>query len=488
MKLKPTITATVIEDSISTAGSRVVTLQLRYPRIVHAEQLTHRAQNKNSGSSRAIPTKKMLKQIFSDPAMPVEWGSNKPGMQAGAELEGWRLWGVRKLWATAAKFAAIMSWGMMKLGAHKQIANRVTEPYQYMNTLITATVDAWEAYFVLRCHPDADPTIRDLAIEIQTAIETSTPMPLGQDQWHLPYVTREERKTLSIDKQLKLSTARCARVSFEPFDGNANIAKEVERHDMLVGSVPIHASPTEHQCRPLEEMERQYGNLTGWCQYRSVVEALAKMNPKISPRMRRKWTPADHERRNRRMREVESWMQESMLKDLGTASLPTQTTFKRQGIGGRLTPNSLTRTLVNSQTGEMISPNVFFGPGSSGHDGLTSTDKIALENSESLEKLGGAQPRVVNVDVTSAASPKKLIDIDDLTLREAHDRLSRNRAFVAGQSRPSGYPYPLDPLYTTGVVQEQEKPFEPLRLSDHASPLTDSGSASSGDSGGSSND
>ena len=432
MKLKPTITARVIEDSISPAGDRIITLQLRYPRIIHAEQLTHRNQNRNAGSSRAIPTKKMLAQIFNDPAMPSEWGSNRPGMQAGDALTGWRLFGVRSLWSLGAKFAAIMSWGMMKLGAHKQIANRVTEPYQYMNTLITASMESWGAYFDLRCHPDADPTIRDLAIEIQTAIETSTPMPLGFDEWHLPYVSQQERDELPIGMQLKLSTARCARVSFEPFDGNAAHEKEVERHNLLVGSRPVHASPTEHQARPMQGMEAQYGNLKGWRQYRYQVEAEAASRDhaegRITPWLRRTWTPEDHKRRNQRALEVQALMQQRMLKVMGTAELPTQTSFKRQSVDG-----SGRTTEFHRNRGQYVRPK------SSGHDPLTSDD------------------------------------------------------FFGASLRP-GYPYPLDstPIQADfGKDQPEERPTRastPFNLADHASPSTDSGSASSGDSGGSSND
>lgn len=436
MKLKPTITARVIEDSISPAGDRIITLQLRYPRIIHAEQLTHRNQNRNAGSSRAIPTKKMLAQIFNDPAMPTEWGSNRPGMQAGDALTGWRLFGVRSLWSIAAKFAAVMSWGMMKLGAHKQIANRVTEPYQYMNTLITASLESWHAYFDLRAHPDADPTIRDLAIENLTAIEMSTPMPLGFDEWHLPYVTQKERAELPLAMQLKLSTARCARVSFEPFDGNAAHEKEVERHNLLVGSRPVHASPTEHQARPMQGMEAQYGNLKGWRQYRYQVEADAAARDRAEGRktdwLRRTLTPEDHKRRNQRKLEVQALMQQRMLKDLGTAELPIKTSFARGGVVQKPV-GGLALTRNNSE---------YVVPKSSGLDPLTSDG-------------------------------------------------------IVGSGFRGGYPYPLEPTEPLPLssVHDWVDPKEhtkrvdtPFNLADHASPSTDSGSASSGDSGGSSND
>jgi len=78
--------ASVIADSISDEGIRLTTMQLRYPRFIHAELMTHRVFSRNASSSRAIPVAKMIEDIRRDPAMPIHWGSNKPGMQAGAEI------------------------------------------------------------------------------------------------------------------------------------------------------------------------------------------------------------------------------------------------------------------------------------------------------------------------------------------------------------------------------------------------------------------
>jgi hypothetical protein len=287
--MKPTILAKVIEDSISLAGVRFTTVQVRYPRIVLAELNTHRALSKNAGSSRAKPVKTMLKQIWSDPACPSEWGSNQPGMQAGAQLTGLRLFGVQALWRTHAKLSAAISWGMMKLGAHKQIANRVTEAHQYVDALLSGT--DWDNFDLLRCHPGADPTMRDLAIEIMVAIELSVPRVLRGGEWHLPYVLTDERVGLTLDDQKKLSVARCARISYTPFDGNPSVEKERERYDRLVGAQPIHASPTEHQATPTVGANERNGNLRGWKQHRQEVEAVL---PTYSgPRMRRDLTPAE---------------------------------------------------------------------------------------------------------------------------------------------------------------------------------------------------
>ncbi len=43
--------------------------------------------SRNSASSRAIPTSKLIQRVENEPAMPVEWGKNKKGMSAEEELD-----------------------------------------------------------------------------------------------------------------------------------------------------------------------------------------------------------------------------------------------------------------------------------------------------------------------------------------------------------------------------------------------------------------
>lgn len=244
------------------------TLQMRYWRAIHAEFMTHRAFSRNAGSSRAIPVKTMLKQIWSDPAGPIHWGANQAGMQADAELRGWRLLAAKVVWRLSAKSAAFWSWLAMKIGLHKQVANRITEPYQYINVVVSAT--DWDNFFELRCHPDAQPEIQELADKIQEVISSTTPQLLKRGEWHLPYLLPEET-AYSLSTKIKLSVARCARVSYAPFDGNASIEAEIGRHDRLLSSRPIHASPAEHQAMCTGDITR-WKNFSGWMQYRQLVE------------------------------------------------------------------------------------------------------------------------------------------------------------------------------------------------------------------------
>lgn len=76
----------VLKDSVAPCGKRLTTWELTYPRFVHAELMTHRLFSRNSASSRAIPTEKLIERVEKDPAMPIFWGKNQKGMQAEVEM------------------------------------------------------------------------------------------------------------------------------------------------------------------------------------------------------------------------------------------------------------------------------------------------------------------------------------------------------------------------------------------------------------------
>ncbi|KQS84327.1 FAD-dependent thymidylate synthase [Rhizobium sp. Leaf383] len=297
-----TITAIIIADSISAYGPRITTLQLRYPRFIHAEFMTHRAFSRNASSSRAIPVQKLIQDIIDDTAMPLHWGKNQPGMQAREEHDGLvdhtvfepevrpdvpdylatvgtysggpvEAWDAARNWAihAAEQFAAA--------GYHKQIVNRLLEPFSHINVVVTAT--DWENFFELRDHPDAQPEIQVLARAIKDAMAASVPDELPAGLWHLPYATfdedlqtyADEHDMSLVDVALKVSVARCARVSYLTHDGRkTTVEEDVALHDKLVVAEPLHASPAEHQATPVQGRDR---NFNGWRQYRSVLEQTA---------------------------------------------------------------------------------------------------------------------------------------------------------------------------------------------------------------------
>lgn len=291
----PDYSAKIIADS-SHAGKRLTTFQVCYWRAIHGEVMTHRVFSRNAMSSRAVPVTKMLEQVLRYPAEPIFWGTNKPGMQAGEEMSPLTKGEAIGEWSRAAVSAAAHAKRLSDLGAHKQVANRLLEPFQWMHTIITAT--EWDNFWELRCHKDAMPEFQHLAElmrkEYLNNWAEGKVKELELGQWHLPYVLEAEYH-LPVSTLVKLSTARCARVSFNNHDGTSPIIdKDVKLHDDLVAGDPVHASPSEHQGTPypipvpkgwnlqdaLDDMTAnayahhvsRWGNFQGWGQYRKYIE------------------------------------------------------------------------------------------------------------------------------------------------------------------------------------------------------------------------
>ncbi|MBX5130722.1 thymidylate synthase [Rhizobium lentis] len=275
--------AKVVLASKPTNGAPpIITIHARYPRIIHAEIMTHRVFSRNARSSRAVPVATMLKEIRETPFVPWHWGANQKGMQAGAECDELIVVGSHweggphndrevkhersreAAWLLARDEAVHYADAFSNAGYHKQIANRLIEPFSFIDTLITST--SWANFLHLRDHTAAEPHFQDLAAMFREAIEGADYEPLEPGQWHLPYVPHWERSDIvkavtgkmwqqdwdEYDRLAlaKISVARCARISYKPFDGDASIEKELERYDLLVGSSPLHASPAEHQATP----------------------------------------------------------------------------------------------------------------------------------------------------------------------------------------------------------------------------------------------
>lgn len=270
------ISAKIIEDSMSPGGNRLTTLELCYPRFIHSEFLTHRVFSRNAMSSRAIPVAKMIDQVRDDPVVPMHWGANQPGMQASNEVAYPVMLEAIDVWRKAANDAANRAQQLLGLGIHKQVANRLLEPFQWMRTIVTAT--EWENFFALRNHKDAEPHFQLLAQVMARAMSESVPIrrpntPYDELGWHLPYVTYGERQSVKFHNLPKISAARCARVSFLTHDGaSPSLEADLALYERLVGSVPMHSSPVEHQACAGPLGFGASGNFIGWAQFRKGLE------------------------------------------------------------------------------------------------------------------------------------------------------------------------------------------------------------------------
>jgi thymidylate synthase ThyX len=295
--------AKVLADSLSPAGYRLTTLEATFPRFVLAEFNTHRVFSRNSASSRAIPIAKQLRRVLEDPYIPIEFGSNQPGMQAGAALSGDKRDAAEREWLHARDDAVRRVLGLVAdpdaisadddlletlgqveeairnrarpaewLNVHKQVANRLLEPFMWHTVIVTAT--EWDNFWNLRCHPDAQPEIRLVAEEMRAAMAASNPADLGSDDWHLPLLRPEDREEVeSTEDLIKISAGRCARVSYLTHAGKRDLSADIELHDRLLESG--HMSPLEHPAQPLSRKDlaasEWSGNFRGWRSYRKLI-------------------------------------------------------------------------------------------------------------------------------------------------------------------------------------------------------------------------
>jgi hypothetical protein len=192
----------------------------------------------------------------------------KLGMQAREELELADKEKAIKLWLEARDQMIAKAEEMSALGVHKQIVNRLTEPWMFITVLLTAT--EFDNWWALRCHPDAQPEIKWVADDMFRQYENGHPGRLNAGEWHLPLITwDDEMAGLSLDDLKKISTGRCARVSYLTHDGRRDHLEDIKLHDRLLES--NHWSPFEHCAQALDKPE-WVGNFVGWKQYRKFFK------------------------------------------------------------------------------------------------------------------------------------------------------------------------------------------------------------------------
>lgn len=258
----------VLADSISNEGKRLTTLELTFWRPILAELNTHRMLSKNSRSSRAVPVSKIIEEVTKCPWGPREWGLNQKGMQASKEIPNKLLHLCKCFWYSSAQYSAKAAGDLANLGLHKQIVNRLLEPFMCVHTVISGT--EWDNFFNLRISPLAQPEMMDLAVAMKKAMDKSTPELLKNGTWHLPYINNEDKEKNEIEVLKKVSAARCARVSYKTFDGTTDINKDLELAEKLLKDK--HLSCFEHIATPCSKTDYMLSNFKGWNQYRKFVE------------------------------------------------------------------------------------------------------------------------------------------------------------------------------------------------------------------------
>jgi thymidylate synthase ThyX len=262
--------AKVVLDSIGPQGVRLITTEVTHHRFVHSEFMTHCMFARNASSSRAIPFEKALARIEADPAMPVYWGMNQKGMSAEVELQGEEREKMERQWHAIIDDMVLKAKIVAGSGLHKQLVNRLLEFCSYITVVVTGTSDAYANYFSLRCTKFAQPEIKVQAEALREVVFASTPNTLHEYEWHTPYIQEDEKEKPWTDL-VKLSIARCARVSYLTQNGVRDPEEDFRLHDQLKENG--HWSPFDHvaQAYP-RNVNPHYGNgkFKGWMPYRRL--------------------------------------------------------------------------------------------------------------------------------------------------------------------------------------------------------------------------
>lgn len=303
------ISARIIADSKNDKGNRLTTFVLTMPRIVLAEFNTHRSISRNSASSRAIPFEKMLKSVEDNPFIPLRWQKDHSGMQGTEYFTHWKEIDILKSKWLRARDAAVKAAKDLNnemiytensydcstcsgVGLTKQLCNRLLEPFLYHTVIATAT--EWDNFFSLRAHKDAEIHIQDLAFKMLDAYNASEPKLLGLGEWHIPFgdniylpssIPIPEGLTLDEGVALRkvmVATARCARVSYNNFEGKDDYDADIKLYHRLLSSG--HMSPFEHCAQAgskYDSWSSYSGNFQGFVQLRKTIPGENKIDSRI---------------------------------------------------------------------------------------------------------------------------------------------------------------------------------------------------------------
>lgn len=293
----------VLRSVCANTGKEIITLILEYPRVIHAQLLTHRVFSKNSSSSRAVPAARAIEQIRENPAK-YFWTENQKGMQGTEITSEDKLHHINVLFDLAKETNIKIVEKLTDpegLNVHKQNACRLLEPFQNIRVCLTST--EWDNWDWLRIDPDAQGEIADLA-KAMHKVRTQMPRQfLEPGEWHLPFVESSRNpdtgdfeyfdsvgNVITLEQGKIISMSCTAQTSYRRLDTSLHKAEDM--YGKLFSGNKVHASPSEHQATPISpmvdagfnaedwpegvtHMGREYsfwsGNFNGWIQHRQLI-------------------------------------------------------------------------------------------------------------------------------------------------------------------------------------------------------------------------
>lgn len=255
--------AKIIADSVSPQGVRLTTMEVEYPHAIHKDIMTHCAFERNFLSFRAFPPEKVIKMIQADPFIPESFTKRAKGMAQGEPVENRERMLAESIWFEHRRHAIRTAERMLKLDIGKDQVNFILQDHAWIRGIITAT--HWDNFWALRADapPEAAPRpeVRRIATLMKQAYTNNIPADVNWNEYHLPFVYPNEqaagvRSAYDGDWNFwkKVSTGRCARISYLTHDGIRDPWHDVRLHDGLLGNG--HMSPFGHVAKPRMIVDR----------------------------------------------------------------------------------------------------------------------------------------------------------------------------------------------------------------------------------------
>lgn len=277
------IDSKIVLHSISQIGLEAITYEITIPKWMVAEVNTHKAEiERNSASSRAIPTATIIKKLEDDPFVFPTWYYNESGMTANESMDEadstyMTKWWKRRLYELLDGIDDIQ----LPSGKRpsKQQINRALEAWMWTKLVITFTLGGgigFNNFMALRDHKDAQPEFRTVAHMMHEQYHESERNLVRSSDVHFPYVdneTAEEVKRYLKGTEFRIvqekdfllalglvSAARCGRVTYMKQGAVYSIDEEITRGQSF--SINGHFSPLRHPL--IAGQHKWYGNQYGW--------------------------------------------------------------------------------------------------------------------------------------------------------------------------------------------------------------------------------
>ena len=264
-------------------GSELITFTVTLPKFLLAQLNTHRAFNRNTESSRAIPIHRMTARVLEAPVESPELFKGAGGMSPSPErLEGYKRILAAFLWRSHRTVSIAIAKGLRWCGVPKEWANRPLDTHVFVRVLLTTTREGLDNFLSLRQDTAAQDFMQQLAHAMSRAYVASQPTYLDPGEWHTPF-RRDNSKALLTLVEAAQQIARAARISYgTDFDAPLSDAAAISLvYDKLAGGEKLHASPFEHlACAVQPTSERLCAMLNlhrnfppSWVQYRALLES-----------------------------------------------------------------------------------------------------------------------------------------------------------------------------------------------------------------------